>query len=116
MSSLAFLTLTTVVKNKILKRLAEVYTEELLKCIADAEYKNLAPEHQIAAQNELSHWYQKWFFLVPDPSKSSVDNEDAVLVDTSEVPAVSYSPVTNTFSYWSHLVTNSMNSYQPYTR
>jgi hypothetical protein len=95
--------LTTAVKTKILKRLAEVYTEELMKCIADAEYKNLAPEHQIATQNELSHWYQRWFHMVPDPTKSCLDNDDWRFVEPDAVPAVNYSSNTNTFTYWSHL-------------
>lgn len=103
MSSLACAALSTAVKTKILKRLAEVYTEELLKCIADAEYKNLAPEHQIATQNELSHWYQRWFYMVPDPTKSCLDNEDWRFVDSNDVPAVIYSDNTNTFTYWSGL-------------
>jgi hypothetical protein len=102
-SFLTCVALTTAVKTKILKRLAEVYTEELLKCIADAEYKNLAPDQQIATQNELSHWYQRWFYMVPDPTKSCLDNEDWRFVDTDDVPAVNYSPNTNNYSYWSEL-------------
>lgn len=101
MSSLTAVALTVAVKRKILKRLVEAYTEELMKLIAETEYKNLAPENQIQAQNELSHWYQRWFHMVPDPEKSSVDNEDSVVIDIDDFPAANFNPATNTISYWS---------------
>jgi len=104
MSSAIAVALTVAAKRKILKRLVEAYTEELMKMIAEAEYKSLAPEHQIQTQSELSHWYQRWFHMVPDPEKSSVDNEDSVVIDSSDLPVASFNPNTNTVSYWMGLL------------
>jgi hypothetical protein len=106
MSSLTILALTTAYKTKVLSRLVAAYTEELLKMLADEEYKKLSPELQVQAQNELSHWYQKWFHLVPSPHLSSVDQDDFETVDSSKIPVMDYNPSTNSFSYWNSLMKN----------
>jgi len=101
-SSLVIAALTTTYKTKVLSRLVAAYTEELLKMLIDEEYKKLSPELQVQAQNELSHWYQKWFHQVPDPNVSSVDAENFETIDSNSIPHLTYR--SNTYSYWSGLL------------
>jgi len=63
-------------KTQVLSRLVASYTDEFVKLLADTDYKALSPSDQIAAQFELNHWYQRWFGMVPEPSKCSVDADD----------------------------------------
>jgi hypothetical protein len=106
MSSSPVNALTTTYKTRVLSRLVAAYTEELLKMLVDDEYKKLSPEQQIQAQNELGHWYQKWFHMIPDPKVSSVDGDDFEHVDQDRVPTVIYNQHNNTYSYWNTLIKN----------
>jgi len=102
-SSLTIVALTTMYKTKIMSKLVAAYTEELLKMLVEEEYKKLSPDLQIQAQNELSHWYQKWFHLVPDPQTSSVDHDEYETVYPGPPPPVDYDPNYDYRSYWSFL-------------
>lgn len=83
MSGLSPTALGVKYKNQVLSRLVAAYTEEFLKLLSDADYKALLPTDQITAQFELTHWYQRWFNLIPDPTKNSVD-----LDEYTEIPSI----------------------------
>jgi hypothetical protein len=92
-------------KTQVLSGLVAAYTQEVLKLLNDAEYKALPPSDQIAIQFELGHWYHRWFGLVPDPDKSSVDFDDYTTIPTSsEHPHAVASIRDGVISYFSDFI------------
>jgi hypothetical protein len=86
-SSLAFSALVLSTKNKILGRLMSVFTEELFQMMASAAYKALPPFEQMNVQSEVTHWYQRWFHLVPNPEVPSVEMDDYTEINEMNIPA-----------------------------
>jgi hypothetical protein len=104
MSAITFLTLATSYKVKILARLVKVFTEELASMIADAAFAALSPSEKMFAHSELTHWYQRWFHLIPPPATSSVEMDDFTEVINWEIPSAVFCIREGVTSYYDDFI------------
>jgi hypothetical protein len=100
-------------KTRVLRRVAEVYSEEFTKMLADSEFAKLDPKMQIYNSDDVSSWFARWITLMPPVDMSIRD-----LDDFNHVPLTTPSSLNTMENSWysalgiPRLVLQDQNSYQ----